>query len=206
MLSARILAPLSIALTLVACAAEPPPGPSVVILPGNGKDLAAFQQDDLICKGHALAHTGYAGPAPAVAGGAANDPPSAGSAGALHDGQGAGTAVTANATGNQYLDGVGYVQCMAARGDVVQTQPNGTPYQGYDAGYAYPYPYGDAYTYVYPNAYPFGYYGGGAFIGLGSGWGWYGRGHGHWEHGGWGHGGFAHGGGGRGGFAGGGHH
>jgi len=40
-----LLAP-AIALALCACVVAPPPGPTVMALPGQGKNLEAFQQDD----------------------------------------------------------------------------------------------------------------------------------------------------------------
>jgi hypothetical protein len=36
-----------------ACAARPPSGPNVWVLPGEGKDLARFQEDGA-CRQHAL--------------------------------------------------------------------------------------------------------------------------------------------------------
>jgi hypothetical protein len=57
--AARRLASLGVLLALGACASAPPPDPGMTVLPGKGKDLAAFQQDQLVCWRHAVAHTGY---------------------------------------------------------------------------------------------------------------------------------------------------
>src|SRR5262249_10567949 len=43
-------APILLVVLLSACAVTPPPGPSVTATPGQGKDFAAFQQDDLFCR------------------------------------------------------------------------------------------------------------------------------------------------------------
>jgi hypothetical protein len=37
------------------CAATPPPGPSVVVLPPQGKDLTQFQREDVSCRQYAAA-------------------------------------------------------------------------------------------------------------------------------------------------------
>src|ERR1700753_1760215 len=58
-IAARRLLPLGAALMLGACTDGQPSGPAVIVLPGSGKDFAAFQQDDTICRRHAAAHTGY---------------------------------------------------------------------------------------------------------------------------------------------------
>jgi hypothetical protein len=55
----RRLLPLGVTLMLGACASEPPPSPAAVIVPGPGKDIKAFQQDDVICRSHAATGAGY---------------------------------------------------------------------------------------------------------------------------------------------------
>ncbi len=45
-------------LALGACAVAPPPGPSVVAMPGPGKTYTAFQQDEGYCRQAASASTG----------------------------------------------------------------------------------------------------------------------------------------------------
>jgi hypothetical protein len=142
---AQRLAPLGIALALGACAATLPPGPPIAVLPGTGKDLAAFQQDELICQQHAVAHTGYGSPAGSAATGR---PESAENGASLNATAGAAPVAAgttaANATvpvGAQPFDEAGYQQCMASRGDIVQPQPAGYAAAAYRYGYLYPYPY-----------------------------------------------------------------
>ncbi len=161
--------PLGLVLFVGACAVAPP-GPTVVGIPGPGKSLAAFQQDDLACRNYAAAQTGYANPAQAATqsavGSAAVGTALGAAAGALlgaasgHPGVGAaigagsglllGSAVGANnanasAGSIQGAYNAGYTQCMVSRGDTVERPP------AYAAAYpVYPYPY--AYP-VYP-AYP----------------------------------------------------
>jgi hypothetical protein len=155
MIPARTLAALVASLTLSACATDPPPGPAGMITPGKDKTAAAFQQDQAICQQHALAHTGYGGPsqltpsAPAPA-----EPlptPSAPTPVSQVD-----PATGAAAAPAQPTDDVGFMQCMAARGDSVQVVAAGYPYP-----YApYPYPY-----YPYPYGYSYGYPGSPFFFG-----------------------------------------
>jgi hypothetical protein len=201
------LASLGIALALGACASTPPPGPPVTVLPGIGKDLAAFQQDELICQQHEVAHTGYGSPAGSAAtgsptgtpGSAANRVSGNGTAGTTPVAGGTTAANTAVPVGTHPFDEVGYLQCMASRGDTVQLQP-----EGYPAAYLYgdSYVYGYPYAYAYDYGYPYGFYDPG-FVGVFD----FGRGfhhgfhhhgfhHGGFGHGGFGHGGFGHGGGG----------
>jgi hypothetical protein len=51
------LGSLSASLLLVGCAAPAPQ--AVVAFPGKDKSAAAFQQDEAICRQHAISHTGY---------------------------------------------------------------------------------------------------------------------------------------------------
>lgn len=196
---AQRLAPLGIALALGACASTPPPGLPVVVLPGTGKDLAAFHQDELICQQHAVAHTGYGGPTGSAAAGSPAGTPGDAANGASRNGTAGGTPIAARTTaanaavpvGAQPFDEDGYLQCMASRGDTVQPQP---------AGYALAYPYDDSYAYGYPYGYPYaydypyGFYDPG-FVGVFG----FGRGFHHgfdhgFDHGGFNHRSFAHGG------------
>lgn len=194
----RGLAPLGVALLLGACATSS--GAAFSVLPGPGKDQAAFQQDMLVCQQHAVAHTGYNAPVPTAAAGAAANPVD-----------------TVAPGGTQPFDATGYLQCMASRGDTVQAQPTAYAAGIYPDGYSYPYGY--PYAYGYPTGYglPGPFYDGGLYGGLGLGFG-FGGGrfgherfeHGRFEHGrfahggfdhdGFGHGGFLHGGFGHGGF------
>ncbi len=196
-------------LAVAGCVTPPPAGPSVVALPGQGKDLQAFQQDDVACRQYATARNGYADPGQAatqsavgsaaagtalgaVAGvliGAATGNPGAGAAIGAGSGLvggsvvGADNAVVASGAVQTGYD-VGYTQCMVARGNTVQPTPvAGYGYPAY--GYAYPAPayYGPAYygPAYYGPAYAVGPT---LAIGIGGGWGggWH-RGWGGWHHG-----------------------
>ena len=122
---------------------------------------------------------------------------------------GGGSASAAVPSGTAPPGEVSYLQCMAARGNIVQLASAG----GYYDGYSYPYPYSYGYGYPYygglitgwgwggwygwgwrHGGWGYGYWGRGGW-GHG-GWGRGGWGHGGWGHGGWGHGGWGHGGGG----------
>jgi hypothetical protein len=196
--SIAALVPLGLVLLLSACESEPPPGPAVVVLPGRNKDLAAFQQDDLICRQHAAAKTGYSGPgtsgaAPGSAGGSGVVPAPAGTQAGSGNGDQKGSAVA------QPADEAAYAQCMAARGDVVQSRPWGYPAEPPPYGYPYEYaPYGP--WVGYPYDFPYFLYGGGLYGGFG--WARDGYYHGTWHRGGFARGGFARGGFARGGLAG----
>jgi hypothetical protein len=184
----RRLLPLGVTLMLGACASESPPNPAAIIVPGPGKDITAFQQDDVICQSHAATGTGYgalgqrpavSAPAPGSAGtaptpgtlaqtgapaavplaGTGAPQPAGATAPALPS---AGVAMTNNPAASSTeppevtgSNAVGYLQCMAARGDMVRSQPL---YAGAGDWYGYPYP---------PNFYdyPYGFYGAG-FIGV----------------------------------------
>jgi hypothetical protein len=206
---AGALMTLGASLTVGACVAGPPPGPPFVVMPGKDKSEVAFQQDQSICQQHAIAHTGYDdssqhpnGPTPPTQAPAAS---------------GTGAETPAMLAGATPLDDLSYMQCMAARGDIVQLPSmDGYP-GGYPYNYPYPYssaayPYSPAYPYPSGYGYPYGYPYYAGFVGggwwHGGVWGWH---HGGWSHagwrGGWAHAGFhgsgGHGGGGHGG---GGHH
>ena len=171
------------ALALSACAVAPPTGPSIAVMPSQGKDLATFQQDDFICRGFAQQQIGGASPAAAAAdsqitssvagtvlgaaagaaiGAAAGNPALGAAIGAgsgLIVGTGAGAnAAQASAGGLQRQYDVAYAQCMTTKGDTVPAVTAGY----YPYGPYYPYPY---YGY-YPGYYP--YYGS-AFVGFGFG-------------------------------------
>jgi Glycine-zipper domain len=163
-----------LALSLAACAAPLPPGPSVMALPGQGKSFEIFQQDDGVCRQFASAQIGDAVPGVAAnqsfAGSAAIGTllgAAAGAAiGAATGGAAAGAAIGAasglflgSATGfsaagysGAALQGrydMSYVQCMSAKGEQVPTTLN-------SAG-TYPYPYPYSYAYPYPNYFYYGY-------------------------------------------------
>jgi hypothetical protein len=192
------------------------------VVPGSGKDFAAFQQDDTICRRHVAVNTGYGDLAlPHTQG--SNAAPTgatreAGTAWVTGKTGGVGTTAeapadsgttAANASGaptpeppdETIPNQSGYLQCMAARGDTVRQEPTGYAETANWHGYAYPY---DAYPYGY--GYPYGFYDVG-FIGVFGG-GFHDRGfHRRFFHDGGFHRGFFHGGGfHRGGFHGGGSH
>lgn len=193
-----------VALAFSACAVAPPPGPSVMALPGQGKSFEAFQQDDMGCRQYATQVTGGASPAlaaqqsavgsaavgtvlGAAAGaaiGAAAGAPGIGAAVGAGTGLLAGSAIGANNAAAAYggVQGqydVSYTQCMVAHGNSVQGPPAG--YAAYPPAYPYPYPYPYA---AYPYYYGPAFYSPSIVVGFGGGWGWRG-GWGGWR-GGWG--------------------
>jgi hypothetical protein len=200
---ARILLPIGAVMALAACEAAAPPPASGIVVPGPGKDQAAFQQDDQVCREHAVAQTGYGAAGQTPNGGATSGnvaPPPGGSGAPLSPPSGPRPSSESENLADQPLtvtpNPIGYMQCMAARGDTVQSAPWPGP-PGYAAAYAgsphpygYPYPYGFVYPYPYDGLDGVWGWGGGVWIG--------GRWHGGaWHGGGWhGRGGFARGGGG----------
>ncbi len=162
---------------LGACAVSPPTGPSVMVLPGQGKTYAQFQADDAACRGAAAQSIGYQSPSQA-AGQAAIGSAAVGTAlgaaagaaiGAAAGNAGAGAAIGAGtgllagtvagaggaqasaAEMQQHYD-VTYLQCMAGKGNKVPPLPSTgfITYPSPPPGY-YPYlPYPPAYAY-YPN-------------------------------------------------------
>nr|WP_294519250.1 hypothetical protein [uncultured Rhodopila sp.] len=179
----RLGLPLVAASVASGCATVPPSGPLFVVTPGSGHDQAVFQQDSEICQQHAAAGTGYGTPPTPAA-----------------------SAAPANPQAWIASEDQSFLQCMAARGDVVAAAPAAyaAGYPGYTYGFAYPYGYFDAYP-VFAGGLFFGGFGyGGRHYGhwhYHGGWGHGGWGHAGWGHGGWGHGGYGHAGG-----HGGGHH
>ncbi|WP_424810662.1 glycine zipper family protein [Roseococcus sp. YIM B11640] len=158
------------ALSLAACATYPPSGPSIVALPGQGKDYAQFQREDGYCQQQAGIGTGYVDPqagtnaavGSAVVGtalgaatgaliGAAAGNAGVGAAIGAGTGLAAGSVYGANAAaGTQYgaqgrFDTI-YAQCMTAYGNTVQPMAvaaPAVPYYGspyYAAAPVYPVP------------------------------------------------------------------
>jgi hypothetical protein len=181
------------ALALAGCAVAPPTGPGVLVMPGKDKSLEAFQADDAVCRQYASAQIGYSAPSQAAtesavgstalgtvlgaaagaAIGAATGNPAAGAAigaggGFLAGGVAGLGAAQGSGTSLQRRYDMGYVQCMAAKGENVPTAsvayqgayPAYPPYPGYPYYPAYPYP---AYYPYYPPFY------GSAFFGFGFG-------------------------------------
>jgi len=207
----RAGAPLALIATLGlgACAVAPPPGPSVLGMPGQGKSFEAFQQDDMACRGYASTQVGGTTPGEAAsqsavgsavlgtalgaaAGAALGSVGGALGAGAAIGGATgllAGSAIGANnaalsAGSVQQRYDISYAQCLSAHGDTIQAPP--TAYAAsYPPPYGYPAPYPPAYPYPYP--YAPGYYGPAypyyapsVVVGFGGGWGW--GWHGGWHH------------------------
>jgi hypothetical protein len=184
MSAARRLLPLGVALMLGACASEPPPSPAAIVVPGSGKDFAAFQEDDTICRHHAMANTGYGDRAlphrPGSNAAISGTPGEAGTArvagttsgvGVAAGGPAASGSAATNASGasapeppdETVPNQLGYLQCMAARGDTVRPEPAGYAEAANWYGNAYPYDYW--YPYPYDYGFPYGFYGAG-FIGV----------------------------------------
>ena len=190
-------------LGLAGCVVPPPAGPSVVSLPGNGKNFAQFQQDDANCRqyaqaqvgpispsqgatdsavGSAVLGTGIGAAAGAVIGAAAGNP---GIGAAIGAGSGLlmGSAIGANnaqASGSalQYRYDITYQQCMIGNGEKIeqaQTASVAPPYGYYPNGY-YP---GGYYPGGYYPGYPY-YYGPPVYGSIFIGGGWGGGHHRHW--------------------------
>lgn len=176
--------PLLAVLSLAACAAPLPAGPTVMVLPGKGTTFAAFQQDDSMCRNYASDRIGGASPtAAANASGLGTAAlttglgAAAGAAiGSVSGAVGAGAAIggasglllgsmlglqtaSASAAGLQGQYNMAYAQCMTAKGNEI------APNQG-AGGYAYtPYPAYPAYP-VTPYYYSPYYYGYGPYFGF----------------------------------------
>lgn len=200
MTTSRAALALLVPLALAACSVAPPAGPSVLALPARGKDLQAFQAEDLNCRNYAQAQIGNT-PAnaanQAAVGSAAIGTGLGAAAGALlgsvSGSMGAGAAIGAGAgllagsavgAGNaqasagslqQRYDNA-YVQCIASTGNSVQAPPlplvTAVP-----VAPAYSYP-----AYGYP-AYGYGppYYGPGNYWGPSVSLGYYRGGWGGWR-------------------------
>ena len=143
-------------LALAACTVAPPSGPTVVSMPGPGKNFTQFQQDDDLCRNYAQSRIPEAGQTAAnaqnnsVATAAAGTliGAAAGAAlGSLGGNVGAGAAIgagagllggsavaggntqaTANSLQGRY--DVAYAQCMVGHGESIQ-QPAGPGYGYY---------------------------------------------------------------------------
>jgi len=132
------------ALALLAGCVTIPTGPSVMVLPGSGKDLTQFQADDAVCRQWALQQVGgsanksatqaavnsaavgtvVGAAAGAAIGAAGYGNPAMGAAAGSGVGLLGGTAVGADrAAGTQYemqrRYDMAYIQCMYARGNQV---------------------------------------------------------------------------------------
>ncbi|HEX7968001.1 MAG TPA: glycine zipper family protein [Stellaceae bacterium] len=149
--------------TLGACAVALPSAPSVLAVPGQGKTLEAFQQDDVTCRQYASEHVSYAqaqassqgatgnviagtgiGAAIGALLGAATGDAGTGAAlgagsGLLVGGSSGSSVAQASSAGLQRQYDMAYLQCMVTKGDTVPSLA-APPYV--PAPYAYPrYPY-----------------------------------------------------------------
>jgi hypothetical protein len=138
------------ALLLTACATVPT-GPSVTVLPGNGKSFEQFQADDAACRQWAAQQTGttakrastestvtgaaigtVVGSAVGTTAGAAAGNPAVGAAVGAGAGLLSGTAIGADdgewaATSAQHRFDVAYTQCMYVKGNQVPVPPRYIP-------------------------------------------------------------------------------
>jgi OmpA family protein len=166
-------------LVLSGCVVAPPVGPSVVAVPGNGKSMAAFQQDDATCQQYAAQRTGNLAPGEAANQSAFSSMAlgtglgaavgalfgaAAGSAGVgaaigagsgllLGSAVGAGNAQASAGAVQQRYD-TSYVQCMYSRGDTVPDQMAYAQSRGYAPNQSYAYPTYPGYYYYPYGAYP----------------------------------------------------
>ena len=120
-------------LALTACAMAPSSEPNILVLPGDGKTPALFEQDDAACRQHAGQQiSGEASAGQATAAGGAS-------------GVTAASVTQAPPMEQQRRFDAGYAQCMTSRGNTVPTTPGGAPYlftpYSYSSWPAYPGPY-----------------------------------------------------------------
>src|SRR6266566_1445744 len=121
MVTRGVIAPVAAVLVLSACATIPT-GPTVMVLPGNGKSFEQFQGDDVICRQWALQQTGT------TTGSASTDSAVSGAAiGTLVGAAaGAGRAEGANASVQQRYNAA-YMQCMYAKGNQIPVARGSAP-------------------------------------------------------------------------------
>ncbi len=119
------------ALILGACAVAAPTGPTVLVVPPEGKGLGQFQQEDGACQAYALQQIGYR-PQPQKANDVAVAGAPIGSAAAAAPGVAAGVGTgpaadtnddSTSATGLQQRYDIADVECMAAHGNQLQRFP-----------------------------------------------------------------------------------
>ncbi|MFN8626020.1 MAG: glycine zipper family protein [Candidatus Binatia bacterium] len=132
-----------LALSLLAGCVTVPTGPSVMVLPGSGKDFTQFQYDDAVCRQWALQQTGtttnkaatesavtsaavgtVVGAAAGAAIGAAAGDPAMGAAAGSGVGLFGGTAAGVDQAGGSQYEvqrryDMSYIQCMYAKGHQV---------------------------------------------------------------------------------------
>jgi hypothetical protein len=125
----RLASPLALAavLALSGCAVAPPAGPMVLVMPGPGKSLAAFDADDARCR---QAASQAVSRQPAIAG------PDARRSGGL-----LGASGDAGAASMQRQYDLTYSQCTVAAGNTLPGYASGGSYAYPLYGYPYPPPY-----------------------------------------------------------------
>ncbi len=144
-------------LLLGACASLPPSGPSVMVLPGSGKNFDQFRADDYECRSFASAQVGGAtaegaqtdsavksaaigtavgAAAGAIIGGHRGAAAGAGTGLIVGSAAGAGAAQSSAGTLQRRYD-VSYLQCMYAKGHQIPTSGR---YEGPRRSYATPPP------------------------------------------------------------------
>jgi len=154
-----VIATVTGAMALVACAVVPPSGPTVMALPGQGKTFDTFQRDDYVCRAFAQQQTGNPVPSQAATNsavgsaivgtalgaglgaaiGAATGTAATGAAIGAGAGLLAGTVAGANnaagvtQAGLQQSYDIAYTQCMYGHGNSVQSPP--PVYAGYGPGW-----------------------------------------------------------------------
>jgi len=150
-----------IALLLLNACVSLPSGPSVMVLPGTGKNFDQFRADDTECKSFAQVQIGGETPDQAAANSTAKSAVAGTAIGAIAGGAidgrngaaagagiglltGAAAGANAGAVSGYSLQrryDIGYIQCMYAKGNSVPTASNSrTPYRPH--------------TYPPPSAYP----------------------------------------------------
>src|SRR5881397_2946588 len=121
--------PVAVGLLMTACATVPA-GPSVMVLPGNGKNFEQFQADDAVCRQWAAQQTGtttkQAATESAVSGAAIGTVLGAAAGAAVGAGAGllggaaiGGSNAQAAGTQVQHRYDMTYMQCMYAKGNQI---------------------------------------------------------------------------------------
>lgn len=101
---------LAVLLLLGACATVPS-GPSVVVLPGTGKNFDQFRADEVVCRQFASYQAGGKMPAQVA------------TAGDTRSQAGTGRTATSAGTAQERYD-IGYIQCMYAKGNRIPVPGN----------------------------------------------------------------------------------
>lgn len=151
----KTLLAVAAAAVLAGCATPPPSGPSVMVLPGSGKNFDQFRVDDFECRSYASSHIGGQTPADTysnsgVTSAAVGTAVGAAAGGLLGGNRGAGVGAgvglatgalagtgAAQASGRtlQQRYDIGYQQCMYAKGHQIPmaTTSRFTPHRGHQA-------------------------------------------------------------------------